>query len=576
MRTVGEAPRHPPHRPAGVGRRRWATRLAATLAVAAAGLLVTATPAGAHATLETTDPPLGATLTEPPTSVEVTFSEPVRAPTGSVRLHDAGGKVVRAEEIEREDGGRTLRLDVGDLPDGGYVLSWRVVSVDGHPVSGGVTWRVGTASQEVDRGVLREVLAGEDGDPAVGTAAAVARAGLFAGLVLLVGGWAFAATAGRPRDGEPLVAGRPRRRLLAGGWAAAVVATVAGLGLQGADVQGLGLGDAVRPSVAGEVLGTDYGRAALARLVLLGLALVVLVVRRPWRLERLGRAALAVGLLVTVAYAGHARTGRWTALAQPLDVAHLLAGAVWLGGLAALLVSLRPDQGDDLDDGEVADVEGPVVSVARRFSTVALVAVGVVLVTGVVQGIRQTGGLDGLRETTYGQLLTAKAIAVVALLVLGYLSRTALRARDDGTLPRLRQSVAGEAAMAAVVLAVTSFLVAANPSEAGPVAGFSDDRVVDGTVFQVIVAPDRAGPVDIHLYVQDPAAGLTGAQDATAVLSLPEKDVEGIGVPLAPAGRNHFSANDVDVPIKGDWRLTIEVRIGELTQRTATFTVPIR
>jgi copper transport protein len=595
--TVGEPPGHPPHQPgARVTRRalsrasRGFSRLAATLLAAGVALILSAGPASAHATLVSTDPPAGARLLEAPASVDITFSEQVEAPAGSVRLHDANGKTLETGAIQSLEGGRTVRLGIGSLADGGYVLSWRVLSADGHPVSGGVTWRVGTGGNDVKKGLTEQLLANEGGDAGVSNAAAAARALLFAGLILLVGGWAFAALPeASASPGTSGIARSGRRWLIGGGWASAVAGTVAGIGLQGADVAGLGLRAALRPSVIGDVLGTDYGRSALARLALLALALpIVLLDRRlppddqpspddqPHRVRRPARtwtaqAAIALGLTTTVAVAGHARTGRWTAVAMPLDVVHMLAGAVWLGGLAALLVSIgvATRDGDD-------DPTSPVVALAQRFSTVALAAVGVVVTTGVVQGIRQTGGVTGLLDNSYGRLLAAKVIGVGALVMLALLSRLALRARDDGTLPRLRQSVAGEVAMAVVILTVTSLLVAANPTRAGSTIGFSQDKVVEETLFELVVAPARTGPVDIHVYIQDPASGLTGVQEAEAILSLPARGIQGISVPLLPSGRNHFSGNDVDVPIKGDWEITIEVRIGELTQRTATFTVPIR
>jgi copper transport protein len=234
-----------------------------------------------------------------------------------------------------------------------------------------------------------------------------------------------------------------------------------------------------------------------------------------------------------------------------------------------MVVRLRRRSGDGPAEDEATRRS------AGRFSSAALLAVAVVAVTGAVQGIRQTAGLDGIRDTSYGRLLVAKVIGVAVLLVLAVLSRAALRARDDGTLEKLRQSVAGEAAMAVVVLAVTSLLVAADPARSEEPTVFSATRVVDTALVEVIVAPARSGPVDVHVYVSDPAGGLVAADGATGTLSLPSRQIEGIAVPLRPAGRNHFSAYDLDVPISGDWRLDVEVRFGELTARSASFTVPV-
>jgi hypothetical protein len=126
------------------------------------------------------------------------------------------------------------------------------------------------------------------------------------------------------------------------------------------------------------------------------------------------------------------------------------------------------------------------------------------------------------------------------------------------------------------VLALTSLLVAADPNHALDATGFQEVRVLDGMTLEVIVAPSRAGPVDVHLYVEAPSAGLTGGGEATGTFSLPGTEIEGVGVRFFPAGRNHFSAIAVQVPIKGTWRLEIAVRVGDFEQRRATFVVPIR
>jgi copper transport protein len=213
--------------------------------------------------------------------------------------------------------------------------------------------------------------------------------------------------------------------------------------------------------------------------------------------------------------------------------------------------------------------------VAGRFSRAALVTVAVIVATGLVQGIRQTGGLDGLRETGYGRLLTAKVIAVGVLLGLAYLSRTALRARDDGSLGRLRQSVAGEAVMAAVVVVLTALLVAADPARTAELRSFVASRVVGGAVWEVIVVPARTGPADVHVLLTNPDAGLTGPTEVDATLSLPEGTIEGIDVPLVQVGRNHYSAYDFEIPIAGTWELDVRVRTGDFDEQQVSFEVEI-
>ena len=533
---------------------------AATAAIVVS--LVAASPAAAHAGLVSTTPAAGAKLAEPPREATVTFDQSVNTRAGSGALYDSEGQRVDTGALRRTNGGRTLRVTLPDLGDGGYVMTWRVTSADGHPVGGAVTWRAGAGGADVSSGLLQELLSSAGGDDAVAAAAATVRAGLFAGFVVLVGGWAFVVGLWPAGIDE-----RRARRLLWGAVATTTAATIAGIGLEAANVAGLGLADAVRPAVVADVLAIDYGRLALVRLAVL--AAIALLLRR----LSLGRVrsvtswapalVAGIGLTLTITLSGHARTGRWVALAIPTDVVHLGAGALWLGGLTMLLVGVLNGTGSPSSQ-----------PVARRFSSMAFAAVGVIAVTGTAQGLRQLDGLGGLRDTNYGRLLVVKVVVVAVLLAVAGMSRSLLRA-DGHSVGQLRRPVGAEAALAACVLGITSLLVAADPARAAGDHAFTATRLVGNTAVSVVVAPARTGPVDVHLYLSNPAAGLTAVKEATATFSLPAKGITGLKLPLVFAGADHYVANNVELPISGRWTLAVSVRIGELDQHTTSFTVPI-
>ena len=117
----------------------------AALAAVALGLLAVgawASPAAAHASLVSVDPADGARLDESPDVVRLTFSEHVSADLGGVQVLDSDGDQVQ-EGAARVDGA-TVEVDLApDLPDGTYVISYRVVSADGHPVRGASVFGVG-------------------------------------------------------------------------------------------------------------------------------------------------------------------------------------------------------------------------------------------------------------------------------------------------------------------------------------------------------------------------------------------------------------------------------------------------
>ena len=538
------------------------------LGIAVLTVIALASPASAHAALDTTEPASGAILDAPPDTVTLHFTEAVQADDDAVQVFDADRTRVDLGDVEAVDG-RTIRVALDDIGDGGYVVAWKVVSADGHPINGGFTWRVGDASTAVDPGVVADLLDEQDAEPAVGVAAGVVRFLVFAAILVLVGGLAFVSFVWPAGVGERRV-----RRLLWGALVVLAAGTALGIGLQGASVGGLGVSDALKPSVFGDVVDTTFGTVWLARLALLvPMAWVLTQVRhahRGW--WRVNAVVLGVAIAATPAFAGHADSGRWTTLAKVADVVHVVAAAAWLGGLAVLAVrALRRD---------VPDAR----AIAERFSPIAFTAVGVVVVTGTFQSVRQVTSLDDI-ETSYGRLLAVKVVLVLALIGVASLTRSALRGRlaldesepmtEERTMGVLRRLVVAEVAVAVVIVAVTSLLVDANPGGAGATAAgpFDETVVVDDVLINVVAVPGTVGPTDIHLYVDDPAGGLTPPVGVTGTLS--SGDVDGIEVPFVAAGPGHWSAYDVDLPIAGQWELAIDVLLTEVDEVSTTFTIPI-
>lgn len=535
-------------------------RAVAAVAVALVALVVGASPAAAHAELVSTDPTTGAVLESSPEEIVLRFTEPVEVQPGGLRVFDAAGD--RVDDGGVESDGDLVRLPV-DLAAGGYVGTFRVVSTDGHPIGGGIAFRVGAEAEEVDPSLFDELLTGQGSDRAVGAAAAIFRFLAIVGFVVLVGGGLFASWLWRGGADDRRV-----RRTLVGALVLLAVSTLALAGLHAADVAGLGVADALRPSVVGEVVDGRYVLLSLARLLLLVPAAFLLVALfrgaggRAW--WRAAAAGIATGLALVTALNGHAASGRWQAGAVVADIVHLLAGAAWLGGLALVVGALLPRH----DEEEAT-------AVVPRFSRLALWAVVVVVGTGTFQGIRQVGGFHGL-DTTYGRLLLAKVVAVGGLVALAALARQVVRHRlgEEGGVTELRRAVGIEAVVAIVVLGVTALLVDATPPRSEVLEPVSASQVVDGVVVDLEVVPAVAGPNDVHVDAQAPTARLTGTLEATAELSLPDSELEGVEVPLVAAGRGHWPAYDFDIPIAGDWVLDVRIVRAERFVE-ARFEVPV-
>jgi copper transport protein len=258
--------------------------------------------------------------------------------------------------------------------------------------------------------------------------------------------------------------------------AVAIVATLLSIPLQAGYTTVGGLSKTLDGTALRTVLSARFGRAALVRAgMLVGLVAFIRVTSpRASSFIRHSSEALvallAVGVWATFAYAGHGNTGQLVGLGFVTDLAHLGAASVWLGGLVALAFALR-DRGQREANGRAA----------ASFSKVALPAIGVLVLSGVVQGWRQINTWWALWHTSYGRLLVIKVIVVVAIIIVASASRDLVRDRivppvraalpsgasrlasEGDAVAELRNSIWVEVLLAAVVLAVTASLVVTAP-----------------------------------------------------------------------------------------------------------------
>ncbi|MEU8866575.1 copper resistance CopC/CopD family protein [Streptomyces umbrinus] len=380
-------------------------------------LLGGAGSASAHSAVRETTPGEGTVLKSAPKQVTMTFTESVGITDDSLRVLSPENRRVNAGDTEHASGrSDSVRVPLDDgLADGTYTVAWRVVSADSHPISGAFTFSIGKPSE-----TTASVSAEPAVNPASGALYDIARYAAYAAVALLIGAATFVLVC-RPASAEPL------RGLVRAGWWVLVATTAALLLFRGPYERGTGPSTLLDPELVENTLTSRPGWALLARLALLAGAAVFLV--------RLGRGAaaetegpekeqvrpkpvvlavggvLAVGLAGTWAAAEHASAGIQVPLAMTSSMLHLLAMAVWLGGLAALLTTLHRSEAL-LSAASVA-----------RFSRLAFASVAVLVLTGVYQSWRGLGSWDAVFDTSYGRILVVKVCAVVLLLAAAGFSR---------------------------------------------------------------------------------------------------------------------------------------------------------
>jgi copper transport protein len=489
----------------------------------------------AHAGLVVSDPAAGAALGDTPTAVRLTFSENPEASLSVIRVLDSSGvshQIGRPVLVPGDP--LSLVVRVGRLGRGVYTVSWRVVSaVDGHASAGAYAFGVGVAPSG-------------PAATASGTSPVASRFEMFsrwvflAGLMVLLGA-AFATLA---RFGEDA-------RLAPVGWLLAVV----GLLLL-AEAQRREAGT----SIAG-LLHTPVGRMLVWRGVAIGTAGAALFFasrargwRRRWAL--IGAVVATLSAIAVHVAAGHAAAGPWPHTASlAVQSAHVAAAGLWLGGLAALLLSVRG-----------APSAAKAVAV-RRFSIVALVGLIVVAGTGIVRAVEQLSTLGDLVSTGYGLAITAKIALLLCIALLGALNRWRSVPRVAADLRPLRVTARAELVLAAVALAAAAVLGSLAPPVAGrlvPPLGLSVAGADSRSTVRVQLSAASADPGPnrfvVHAVGYESNAPIYARKVSLRFTPLDDPDVASSSLELRPAAGYSYVGSGANLVFDGRWGVDVVIQ----------------
>lgn len=533
--------------------------------------------ASAHAELIETEPASGAHLNAAPGSVTLTFNESVQIVDGGMQLFGDDGASTLLEPTSR-DAVVTIPLPP-DLDDGNWLVTWRVISADGHPISGVVQFSVGAAtgadlSAEVAPSSHRDV------ETATGIVQGIAYLAILLGTgFLLVGQWI----------------GEPQRRadaiVLAIAGPLAILAQLALIPLAFVRQTARPLSDAVQGHSWN--LGTDNPQAVAWYLTLIGFAVLVPVLglpRLPGRFVALGGALVVMESAPVV---GHTRSvdPRWLMVSS--DLLHVLAAAMWSGGLLAVVLTIRRAY-----RGRSAGSASMAADIVSRFSTVAAWIVALVAVAGVLMAWRILGAWEPLFHTTWGGLLLVKLGLALVPIALAAWNRYRLvprvRSAPDDRIAwfALGKSVVAELIVIVAIIGVTGFLVMKSPrleTSVAPVATPSATvPATPGTTPFASTVPLGDGRVDLTLtpaqrgsnrvtltFTDADGNPITLVDDPVLRIALEEQNIGPLEFPLTATSEPGVYEGTIDIPANGKWTFSVNARISEFEAPGATWQVMI-
>jgi copper transport protein len=586
--------------------RRRVRLLLAGLVIGVLGLFaLPASPAAAHAALVRTSPVQGTVVPEAPKEIVVTFSEAVQPVKDKIKVIGPDGK--QYQQGTPTVSGSALHIPVRTgVPRGTFVVGYRVISADGHPVGAAFTYSVGAPSTNnadaTAEGSSRT-------SAVVAWAVSIADFLGFAGLVLAVGP-ALVLLALWPRRLDR----RGPARLGYAGLGLIGLATLLDLYLEapytaGTGLFGVGGGDLTA------VIGSRFGWAHLTRL---GLLVIIALLLRPvlagrgtaW--QRYPLLVAAAAGLATWGISGHPGTSTAPALTVVADAAHLGSMAVWIGGLVMLFgFLLRRANPKEL---------GAILPVWSDWATAAVITL---VLAGTAQALVEIGSVDALLHTRYGVLVLVKVGLLVAILAVATASRRLVHrsrpaapeepagsesaiggaAPDDAapaagggtalataapastmaaTARALRRTVLVEVIGAVIVIGVAAALVQTTPArtQAAVNSPGTTNGIYSATLtsqlyqLQFDIEPAQTGPNDIHLYAYTPQGAQLKVLEWKVTAALPAQGIEPIEAVLTPITDSH-DVGQITLPAAGQWQFSFTLRTTEIDEATVTTLVKI-
>ncbi|MDX6665381.1 MAG: copper transport protein [Solirubrobacteraceae bacterium] len=389
--------------------------IVAVMAALALPALVPAS-AGAHAALLKERPAASGILNAAPAQVRLLYSEPVEPRFAIVSVTDQNGnRVTSARPARSPSNADELDVPLKKLSKGWYLVYWRVISVDGHPVRGAFTFAVGPNAgppPQFDVPSLTETAA----TPGL----VITRWLVLLSLMCSVGLLAFRLLVARV-----LLRRVPESSLravsigLAASLAVAIVAAAVYVLMATAEFAQVGFFDfsTTLPLVRDSAFGRGYSDLVFVLALLAVAAAIAVRIDQPRREHRsvaelgaTGGALLAAAAALAIpGLAGHASTYAPRGYSLVLDWSHMLAGGVWVGGLVGLTI---------LGFAAGAARVACMVVVVPRFSRVALGSVLLLITSGTLAALGRLPTLASLWDTGYGQALIVKIGLLLGALVI--------------------------------------------------------------------------------------------------------------------------------------------------------------
>ena len=520
-------------------------------------------PVSAHANLLQSTPEANARLERAPAQIELLFSEPIEPSFSTIEVFDSLGNRVDNQDAQVDPADPTrMTASLRSLSDGVYTVSWRTLSaVDSHITAGAYPFAVG----EVDAGAL-EAAAQASQQFSVSPGEVLARWLTYLASLALTGGALFVVAVWQPAvrmaDLEEGVR-PPWRRISSVALLLLVAASLIWLLLQAGQAAGQEITLPWHPAAGQVLFTTRFGVLWLARITL-ALLMVWLLQREDGPRNRWLAFGAGTLLLLTISLGSHAAAEPEPFLPILSDWIHLIAASVWVGGLVHFVAAMVASRG--LEDASRSRLTAILIP---RFSSLALISVGVIVLSGVYASILHVGSFEALTTTLYGRTLLVKIAFFLPMAALGALNllstspKMKLAAESGGKpslVTRFRRLIGSETMLGAAVLFSVATLTTLPPASVPEEPSLGGSQEVDDLEISLEITPGRPGINTFLVTVASGGEPELAVRDVALQFTPATADIPPSSIKLLPEGEGRYSFQGGSLALPDTWQVQVAVR----------------
>jgi copper transport protein len=508
----------------------------------------------AHAYIVKSVPQVNQSLGSPPHTVQIWFDEPVQSTFNALTVTDENGKRIDLNDAHIDRNNPDLlecNLDSG-LQNGLYSVNWRVISADGHPVSGVIPFHIG-----LDKGNAQAQQAVSQGY-VPGPGMILIRWLLFFGMLSYLGLLVFRYFV-LPK--KSAFASQMKFRFSCLLWASSsciAVSIILGLPLQTKIDAGVNFVQAIQPELLRKILvTTQFGNLWMIQFaVLLALLIATFLAKGQKHLVYLFSGFLVIGLLITKSMTGHAASGPNPGISITLDVIHLVAASIWLGSLLGIVLLLPRFSGAE----EATERRKLYFTTIRRFSLWGICSVLVLAVSGTYAALMQIPTRFALLHTAYGQTLIVKLsifLLMFGLAVYHWLSGH-LGKKSSGK--NLNKTIWIEFGLGMVVLIVTAMLTNLQTAMSTPGPVLQKNALADGGTASLEITPNLAGKNMFMIKLQNEQGKPdTDVQQVTLAFTSSKMNMGSDTIRLNSVKPGQYEISGLYLTMAGRWKIHLDI-----------------